>query len=82
VEKTHEVTLHTEDMEDSICAVRSMSEFGLPLADDMMKDINLSLQIMAKAQPKRGYVYTNLCYFVFLFGKTAKVFSPKQVRLG
>ncbi|KAL6857042.1 hypothetical protein ACP4OV_018424 [Aristida adscensionis] len=56
VEKTHEVTLHTEDMEDSICAVRSMAEFGLPLADDMIKDINNSLQIMSKAQPKRGLI--------------------------
>ncbi|KAJ1267288.1 hypothetical protein BS78_07G044900 [Paspalum vaginatum] len=56
VEKTHEVTLHTEDMEDSICAVRSMADFGLPLADDMIKDINRSLQIMSKAQPKRGLI--------------------------
>ncbi|KAK3121037.1 hypothetical protein QOZ80_8BG0645120 [Eleusine coracana subsp. coracana] len=56
MEKTHEVTLHTEDMEDSICAVRSMAEFGLPLADDMIKDINRSLQIMSKAQPKRGLI--------------------------
>ncbi|TVU42760.1 hypothetical protein EJB05_09181 [Eragrostis curvula] len=56
VEKTHEVTLHTEDMEDSICAVRSMAEFGLPLANDMISDINNSLQIMSKAQPKRGLI--------------------------
>nr|CAB3482157.1 unnamed protein product [Digitaria exilis] len=56
VEKTHEVTLHTEDMEDSICAVRSMADFGLPLADDMIKDINRSLQIMSKTQPKRGLI--------------------------
>ena len=53
------MTLHTEDMEDSICAVRSMADFGLPLADDMIKDINRSLQIMSKTQPKRGYRYTN-----------------------
>lgn len=56
VEKTHEVTLHTEDMEDSICAVRSMADFGLPLADDMIKDINRSLHIMSKTQPKRGLI--------------------------
>jgi hypothetical protein len=79
VEKTHEVTLHTEDMEDSICAVRSMAEFGLPLADDMMKDINLSLQIIAKAQPKRGYVYTNLGYLVFLFGKQPRLLVPSKL---
>ncbi|CAL5008457.1 unnamed protein product [Urochloa decumbens] len=56
VEKTNEVTLHTEDMEDSICAVRSMAYFGLPLADDMIKDISRSLQIMSKTQPKRGLI--------------------------
>lgn len=55
-EKIHEVTLHTEDIEDSICAVRSMAEFGLPIADDMIKDINKSLQIMSKTQPKRGLI--------------------------
>ncbi|CAO2186969.1 unnamed protein product [Urochloa humidicola] len=55
-EKTNEVTLHTEDMEDSICAVRSMADFGPPLADDMIKDISTSLQIMSKTQPKRGLI--------------------------
>jgi len=55
-EKTHEVILHTEDMEDSICAVISMADFGLPLADDMIKDISRSLQIMSKTQPKRGLI--------------------------
>uniref|UniRef100_A0A0E0EHX7 Uncharacterized protein n=1 Tax=Oryza meridionalis TaxID=40149 RepID=A0A0E0EHX7_9ORYZ len=55
-EKIHEVTLHTEDIEDSICAVRSMAEFGLPIADDMIKDINKSLKIMSKTQPKRGLI--------------------------
>ncbi|KAJ3670834.1 hypothetical protein LUZ60_008260 [Juncus effusus] len=28
-EKVHEVALHTEDIEDSICVVKSMEEFGL-----------------------------------------------------
>jgi hypothetical protein len=65
VEKTHEVALHTEDMEDSICAVRSMAEFGVPLADDMIKGISYSLQTMSKAQPKRGYIYGNIGYIIF-----------------
>lgn len=30
--------------------------FGPPLADDMIKDINRSLQIMSKTQPKRGLI--------------------------
>uniref|UniRef100_A0A0A9H1D7 Uncharacterized protein n=1 Tax=Arundo donax TaxID=35708 RepID=A0A0A9H1D7_ARUDO len=31
----------------------------------MIKDINKSLQIMSKAQPKRGYIYTNLGNFLY-----------------
>ncbi|GJN12430.1 hypothetical protein PR202_ga30708 [Eleusine coracana subsp. coracana] len=77
VEKTHEVTLHTEDMEDSICAVRSMAEFGLPLAGDMIKDINRSLQIMSKAQPKRGYIlYQSWLHFSF----KKKVFAFRLIQ--
>ncbi|KAF3325080.1 hypothetical protein FCM35_KLT11237 [Carex littledalei] len=55
-EEVHEVTFHTEDIEDSICVVRSMAEFGLPIADDMIKDINQSLLIMSSSQPKRGLI--------------------------
>lgn len=56
VEKVHEVTLHTEDIEDSIYVVRSMTECGLPIADEMTKDINKSLRIMSASQPKRGLI--------------------------
>lgn len=56
VEEIHEVTLHTEDIEDSICVVRSMSEYGLPIADEMIKEINKSLHIMSTSQPKRGLI--------------------------
>ncbi|ONK59067.1 uncharacterized protein A4U43_C08F2640 [Asparagus officinalis] len=56
VEKIHEVTLHTEDIEDSIYVVRSMTECGLPIADEMIKDINKSLHIMSACQPKRGLI--------------------------
>ncbi|KAJ8512689.1 hypothetical protein OPV22_003123 [Ensete ventricosum] len=55
-EKIHEVTLHTEDIEDSICSVRSMAEYGLPIADEMIKDINRSLHIVSASQPKRGVI--------------------------
>jgi len=54
VEKVHEVALHTEDIEDSIYVVRSMTECGLPIADGMIKDISKSLHIMSASQPKRG----------------------------
>lgn len=55
-EKANEVALHTEDIEDSIYAVRSMTECGFPIADDMIKDINKSLRIMSSSQPKRGLI--------------------------
>lgn len=54
MEKIHEVTLHTEDIEDSIHVVNSMSECGLSIANDMIQDINRSLLIMSTSQPKRG----------------------------
>jgi len=44
-----------------------MADFGLPLADDMIKDISRSLQIMSKTQPKRGYKYTNSWGLSFIF---------------
>ncbi|WOK95363.1 hypothetical protein Cni_G04070 [Canna indica] len=54
--KIHEVTLHTEDIEDSICSVRSMREYGIPIAEEMIKDINKSILIMSTSQPKRGLI--------------------------
>ncbi|KAK8934725.1 hypothetical protein KSP39_PZI014902 [Platanthera zijinensis] len=56
VEKIHDVSLHIEDIEDSIDVVRSMTEFGYPLAEEMIKDINTSLLIVSKCQPKRGLI--------------------------
>nr|ACF22780.1 hypothetical protein-3 [Brachypodium distachyon] len=72
-EKTREVTLHTEDIEDSICAVRSMAEFGLPIADDMIKDINRSLMMMSKTQPKRGLIQNPT--WGFQSGKTSEAWE-------
>ncbi|KAJ6850616.1 uncharacterized protein M6B38_263840 [Iris pallida] len=56
VEKVYEVTLHTEDIEDSICVVKSMTECGIPITDNMIKDISKSLHIMSTSQPKRGLI--------------------------
>ncbi|KAL6980310.1 hypothetical protein U1Q18_021950 [Sarracenia purpurea var. burkii] len=58
VEKSREMTLHTEDLEDSITSVRSMKDCGLSSADEMIKDITKSLEIMSKKQPKRGLIRT------------------------
>ncbi|XP_074577348.1 uncharacterized protein LOC141833752 [Curcuma longa] len=54
--KIREVTLHTEDLEDSICSVESIKEFGVPIVEEMMKDINKSLLILSTSQPKRGLI--------------------------
>lgn len=55
-EKSHETTLHTEDLEDSIAMVRSMKDCGVLIADDMIRDIKKSLDIMSRKQPKRGLI--------------------------
>lgn len=56
MEKSRDMTLHTEDLEDSITMLRSMRECGFPIADEMIKDINKSLAIMSTKQPKRGMI--------------------------
>ncbi|KAL8052067.1 hypothetical protein ABFX02_06G189400 [Erythranthe guttata] len=59
VEKSHEASLRTEDLEDSITMLSSMKECGFPIADDMIKDIKKSLSIISTKQPKRGLIYNN-----------------------
>ncbi|RYQ92673.1 hypothetical protein Ahy_B09g098883 isoform F [Arachis hypogaea] len=56
VEKSHETTLHAEDLEDSVTMVRSMKECGFSLADEMIRDIKKSLVTMTTKQPKRGLI--------------------------
>lgn len=55
-EKSRELTLHTEDLEDSITSVGSMKECGFPIADEMIKDITKSLSIMSTKQAKSGLI--------------------------
>ncbi|XAR52333.1 hypothetical protein NMG60_11020335 [Bertholletia excelsa] len=55
-EKSHEMSLHTEDLEDSITMVRSMKECGFPIADEMIKDIKKSIAIISTKQPKKGLI--------------------------
>ncbi|XP_058762182.1 uncharacterized protein LOC131635568 [Vicia villosa] len=54
VEKVHETALSTEDLEDSITAVRSMKDCGFSIVDEMIGDINKSLEIMKTKKPKSG----------------------------
>ncbi|KAA8539265.1 hypothetical protein F0562_025957 [Nyssa sinensis] len=58
VEKSREMTLHTEDLEDSMTMVRSMKECGFPIADEMIRDIRKSLAVMSTKQPKRGLIHS------------------------
>lgn len=59
VEKVHETTLHTEDLEDSITAVRSMKECGFSIVNEMIGDINKSLEIMKTKKPKKGPIHSS-----------------------
>ncbi|KAI5399754.1 hypothetical protein KIW84_064910 [Lathyrus oleraceus] len=59
VEKVHETALHTEDLEDSITAVRSMKECGFSIVDEMIGDINKSLEIMKTKKPKKGLIHSS-----------------------
>ncbi|KAD2392706.1 hypothetical protein E3N88_39710 [Mikania micrantha] len=58
VTKTREISLHTEDSEDSITTVRSMTDCGFPVVDNMIKDITKSLAIMR--QPRKGLIRSGL----------------------
>ncbi|TXG49458.1 hypothetical protein EZV62_025333 [Acer yangbiense] len=69
VEKSHETSLHTEDLEDSNTMVSSMKECGFVIADDMIKDIKKSLVLMSTKQPKRGLI--NRQTSGFQMGKTS-----------
>ncbi|KAE9619341.1 hypothetical protein Lalb_Chr02g0152071 [Lupinus albus] len=56
-EKSHEITLHREDMEDSIIMVRSMQKCVFPIADEMIGEIKKSLATMTTKQPKGGLIH-------------------------
>lgn len=58
-DKSREISLHTEDSEDSITMVRSMKDFGSCIADDMIRDIRKSLGVMSTKHPKRGLIHSN-----------------------
>ncbi|GAV58938.1 NEP domain-containing protein, partial [Cephalotus follicularis] len=55
-EESRETASHTEDLDDSIAMVRSMKECGLPIADEMIRDIKKSLVVMTTKQPRRGLI--------------------------
>lgn len=55
-EKSREMALHTEDLDDSITVIRSMKECGLPIANEMIKDLRHTLAVISKKQPKKGLI--------------------------
>ncbi|TKY53475.1 hypothetical protein E2542_SST25008 [Spatholobus suberectus] len=57
IDKSHETTLHTEDLEDCVAMVRSMKECGFPIADEMIGDIKKSLVTMTAKQPEGGLIH-------------------------
>lgn len=54
VDANREIVFNTEDLEDSIISVRSMSELGIPITDRMVKDIAASLSVISTSYPRRG----------------------------
>lgn len=63
IDKSHETTLHTEDLEDSVSMVRSMKECGFPIADEMIGDIKKSLAMMTTKHPKGRLIHRSTSYF-------------------
>ncbi|CAN1238321.1 hypothetical protein LINGRAPRIM_LOCUS2082 [Linum grandiflorum] len=53
-DRSNETSLNTQDLEDSITVVRSMKECGLPIANEMIKDIRKSIAVMSEKQQRRG----------------------------
>ncbi|KAK9122456.1 hypothetical protein Syun_020073 [Stephania yunnanensis] len=56
VAKSHETTLHTQDLEDSITMLKSMKQCGLSIVDPMIDDISKSLLLISPSQPQRGLI--------------------------
>ena len=46
IEKSHETAVHTEDLEESAAITRSMKEFGFPIVDEMIRDIEATLAVV------------------------------------
>ncbi|XP_031493892.1 uncharacterized protein LOC116259984 [Nymphaea colorata] len=60
MEKSNEVALHTANLDDSITMVRSMKDFGVPIADQMTKDIQKSLIMLSSMKlQKRPFRVTS-----------------------
>lgn len=63
VKKSHETTLHTEDLQDSVTMVKSMKEYGFPIVDEMIGDIKKTLATITSKQPKGGILRRSVSNF-------------------
>ncbi|XAR72137.1 hypothetical protein NMG60_11018671 [Bertholletia excelsa] len=55
-DKSLQMILHTEDTEDSIAMLKSMKKCGLPIVDEMNRDIKESLALLSTKRPKGGLI--------------------------
>ncbi|KAK7393006.1 hypothetical protein VNO78_21456 [Psophocarpus tetragonolobus] len=62
-DKSHETTLHTQDLEDSLTMVRSMKECGFPIVNEMIGDIKKSLVTITAKQPHSEPIHWSTSYF-------------------
>ncbi|KAH9625402.1 hypothetical protein KSS87_008192 [Heliosperma pusillum] len=56
VDKSNEVSFHTEDLEDSVAMLRTMKKCGSPIIDEMIRDIKTSLALVSSKPSVRGVV--------------------------
>lgn len=54
--KSHDLSLQTEDSDESVTMVRSMKECGFPIIDEMINDITKSLAIMSTKELRKGLI--------------------------
>ncbi|KAK9742668.1 hypothetical protein RND81_03G190000 [Saponaria officinalis] len=55
-EMSNDMSLHTEDIEDSIAMTKTMKDCGFPIIDEMIRDIKMSLTMTSSKHPIRGVI--------------------------
>lgn len=76
--KSHELSLQTEDSDESVTMVRSIKECGSPIIDEMVNDITKSLAIMSTKEPRKGLI--NYSSPRFQLGRTSSWASRPWMR--
>ncbi|KAK1382502.1 BLOC-1-related complex subunit like [Heracleum sosnowskyi] len=76
--KSHELSLQTEDSDESVTMVRSIKECGFPIIDEMVNDITKSLAILSTKEPRKGLI--NYSSPRFQLGRTSSWASRPWMR--